>query len=64
MTVCCLPNASISDTKNSISKIVSKHKTVKRIIVHVGANDIFREQLSVKEDFKELFSALNEYKPF
>ncbi|MCI0139906.1 hypothetical protein, partial [Enterococcus faecalis] len=59
MIVCCLPNSSISDTKDSISKLMSEHKTIKSIVVHVGANDIFREQLFVQNAFMKLFSDLS-----
>ena len=54
MKVCRLPHASISDTKDSISKIVPNHKSITRIIVHVGSNDILRDQLIVIQAFKEL----------
>ena len=60
MIVCCFPNVSVSDTKNKLAELVSKYTTIKRIIVHVGANDIYKEQLYVQQDFKELFSALFE----
>ncbi|XP_060772954.1 uncharacterized protein LOC132883391 isoform X1 [Neoarius graeffei] len=59
MVVCCFPYASISETTDNISKMLSNYKSIKRIIVHVGANDVFREQLTVRKSFKDLFSALN-----
>ncbi|MCP4456467.1 MAG: hypothetical protein GY816_00325 [Cytophagales bacterium] len=60
ITVSCLPHASVRETKDSIPQLVSDHKCIDRIIVHCGGNDLFREQLTVRHDFEDLFSTLKE----
>ena len=53
-----LPKAAVSAT-NKKTDFQSKHKTIKRSIVYAGANDMYKEQYCLQEDFKELFCTLN-----
>ena len=58
-TTCCLPQATVSDVNKELQNILMKHKTANRIIIHVGKNDIRKEQSELlKKDFSELFETL------
>ena len=62
-TTCCLPQATTSDVNREIQNILMKHKTANRLIVHVGKNDIHKEQSEqLKKDFNELFETLKRLK--
>lgn len=63
--VSCLPHASVRETKDSIPQLVSDHRSIDRLVVHCGAADLFKEQITVKKDFNDLFSTLKDLKiPF
>ncbi len=63
---CCFPQTTISDVNKelrNVSKvlrsILMKHKTENRIIIHVGKNDILKDQSELlKKDFTQLFETL------
>ncbi|XP_058628858.1 uncharacterized protein LOC131538768 [Onychostoma macrolepis] len=58
-TTCCFPQATVSDVNKELWNILMKHKTANRIIIHVGKNDIRKEQSELlKKDFSELFETL------
>ncbi len=43
-TTCCFPQATVSDVNKELRNILMKHKTANQIIIHVGKNDIQKEQ--------------------
>ncbi len=58
-TTCCFPQATVSDVNRELRNILMKHKTANQIIIHVGKNDIRKEQSELlKKDFSELFETL------
>ncbi len=58
-TTCCFPQATISDVNKELRNIMMKHKTANRVIIHVGKNDIRKEQSELlKKDFSELLETL------
>ncbi|KAL0171106.1 hypothetical protein M9458_031417, partial [Cirrhinus mrigala] len=58
-TTCCFPQATVSDVNREPRNILMKHKTANRIIIHVGKNDIRKEQSELlKKDFSELIETL------
>ncbi len=58
-TTCCFPQATISDVNKELQNILLKHKTANRVIIHVGKNDIQKEQSELlKKDFSEFFETL------
>ncbi|KAL0200741.1 hypothetical protein M9458_003928, partial [Cirrhinus mrigala] len=58
-TTCCFPQANVSDVNKKLQNILMKHKTANRIIIHVGKNDIRKEQSEfLKKDFSELIETL------
>ncbi|XP_028971229.2 uncharacterized protein LOC114829678 [Esox lucius] len=58
-TTCCLPQATTSDVNRELQNILMKHKTANRLVIHVGKNDIHKEQSELlKKDFNELFETL------
>ncbi len=58
-TTCCFPQATVSDVNKELCNVLMKHKTANRIIIHVGKNDIQKEQSELlKKDFSELFETL------
>ncbi|XDV41134.1 hypothetical protein PO909_010052 [Leuciscus waleckii] len=58
-TTCCLPQATTSDINRELQNILMKHKTANRLIIHVGKNDIHKEQSELlKKDFNEIFETL------
>ncbi len=58
-TTCCFPQATVSDVNKELQNILMKHKTANRIIIHVGKNDIRKEQSELlKKDFTELSETL------
>ncbi len=60
---CCFPQATVSDVNKELQNILLKHKTANRIIIHVGKNDIQKEQSELlKKDFSELFETLQDLK--
>ncbi|XDV11987.1 hypothetical protein PO909_000760 [Leuciscus waleckii] len=62
-TTCCLPQATTSDINRELQNILMKHKTANRLIIHVGKNDIHKEQSELlKKDFNELFETLKRLK--
>ncbi|XP_077087595.1 uncharacterized protein LOC143739179 [Siphateles boraxobius] len=62
-TTCCLPQATTSDVNRELQNILMKHKTANRLIIHVGKNDIHKEQSELlKKDFNELFETLKRLK--
>ncbi|KAL0199102.1 hypothetical protein M9458_007642, partial [Cirrhinus mrigala] len=66
-TTCCFPQATVSDVNRELRNILMKHKTANRIIIHVGKNDIRKEQSELlKKDFSELIETLQrlEAQPF
>ncbi|KAL0161231.1 hypothetical protein M9458_044956, partial [Cirrhinus mrigala] len=66
-TTCCFPQATVSDVNKELRNILIKHKTANRIIIHVGKNDIRKEQSELlKKDFSELIETLTrlEVQPF
>ncbi|KAL0151420.1 hypothetical protein M9458_053206, partial [Cirrhinus mrigala] len=59
--------ATVSDVNRELQNILMKHKTAYRIIIHVGKNDIEKEQSELlKKDFSELIETLRrlEVQPF
>ncbi|KAL0153594.1 hypothetical protein M9458_051074, partial [Cirrhinus mrigala] len=66
-TACCFPQATVSDVNKELRNILMKHKTANQIIIHVGKNDIRKEQSELlKKDFSELIETLRrlEVQPF
>ncbi|XDV11244.1 hypothetical protein PO909_000230, partial [Leuciscus waleckii] len=62
-TTCCLPQATTSDINRELQNILMKHKTANRLIIHVGKNDIHKEQSELlKKDFHYLFETLKRLK--
>ncbi len=58
-TTYCFPQATVSDVNKELRNILIKHKTANRVIIHVGKNDIRKEQSELlKKDFSELFETL------
>jgi lysophospholipase L1-like esterase len=58
-TTYCFPQATVSDVNKELRNILMKHKTANRVIIHVGKNDIRKEQSELlKKDFSELFETL------
>ncbi len=58
-TTCCFTQATISDVNKELWNILMTHKTANRVIIHVGKNDIRKEQSELlKKDFSELFETL------
>ncbi len=58
-TTCCFPQATVSDVNKELRNILMKHKTANRVIIHVGKNNIRKEQSElIKKDFSELFETL------
>ncbi len=56
---CCFPQATVSDVNKELRNILMKHKTANQIIIHVGKNDIRKEQSEqLKKDFTKLFETL------
>ncbi len=56
---CCFPQPTISNVNKELRNILMKHKTENRIIIHVGKNDIWKDQSELlKKDFSELFETL------
>ncbi len=47
-TTCCFPQAAVSDVNKELPNILMKHKTANRIIIHVGKNNIWKKQYSLK----------------
>ncbi len=61
-TTCCFPQATVSDVNKELQNIVMKHKTANRVIIHVGKNDIQKEQSELlKKDFSELLETLQRF---
>ncbi len=61
-TTCCFPQATISDVNKALRNILMKQKTANQIIIHVGKNDIRKEQSKLlKKDFSELFETLQRF---
>lgn len=55
----CFPNDLIANIKQKVPRILAAHPSVRRIVLHVGANDIKRCQSEVlKQDFSDLLDAL------
>jgi len=55
----CFPDEMVCDITKKIPEILSAHQTVSKIIVHVGANDINKEQSeTLKQDFVGLLKML------
>ncbi len=62
-TTCCFPQATVSDMNKELQNILLKHKAANRIIIHVGKNDIRKEQSELlKKDFSEFFETLQRLK--
>lgn len=58
--VLCFPKDTVSDLAGRIIDIVAAHPTVKSVILHIGANDVVKQQSEVlKRDFIELFATVN-----
>ncbi|KAL0151007.1 hypothetical protein M9458_053520, partial [Cirrhinus mrigala] len=61
-TTCCFPQATVSDVNKELRDILMKHKTANQIIIHVGKNDIQKEQSELlKKDFSELIETLQPF---
>nr|XP_033484028.1 wiskott-Aldrich syndrome protein family member 2-like [Epinephelus lanceolatus]XP_033500530.1 wiskott-Aldrich syndrome protein family member 2-like [Epinephelus lanceolatus] len=57
---CCCPSATVSEITTLLPKVLSTHRGVKQLIVHVGAVDIRKEQTEVlKRDFTKFFKELD-----
>ncbi len=55
-TTCCFPQATVSDVNKELRNILMKYKAANKIIIHVGKNDIRKEQSELlKKDFTEFF---------
>jgi len=61
--VLCFPKDMVSDLAEKILHIGSEHPTVKNVVLHIGTNDVVKQQSeALKEDFKcllETVSSLN-----
>ncbi|XP_073800266.1 uncharacterized protein [Danio rerio] len=59
----CFPHATVSDINKELENILRKHETAKRIIIHVGKNDIRKEQSELlKRDFCKLLETVERLK--
>ena len=57
--VLCFPKDMVSDLAERIIDIVAAHPTVKSVILHIGANDVVKQESEVlKRDFTELFKTV------
>ncbi len=58
--VLCFPKDTVSDLAERILHIVAEHPTVKNIILHIGTNDVVKQQSEVlKEDFNNLLNIVS-----
>ncbi|KAF3705484.1 hypothetical protein EXN66_Car021175 [Channa argus] len=56
----CRPRAVVSDMIQLIPDLLAQHPTVENIVVHVGANDIWKKESEVlKKDFIDLLNFLS-----
>lgn len=58
---CCIPGATVRDIAYKAIEILANEPDIKKVIVHVGTNDIRMKQSEVlKDDFKYLFCSLKQ----
>ena len=58
--VLCFPNDCVSDMTERVLHIVAANPNVKHIILHIGANDVVKQQSEVlKRDFGDLFNTVS-----
>lgn len=61
--VICFPKDMVSNMTERILHIVAEHPTVKNFIIHVGSNDVVKQQSEVlKQDFTELLKTVSSVK--
>lgn len=61
--VICFPKVTVPDMTQRILHLVAEHPTVKNIIIHVGSNDVAKQQSEVlKQDFTELLDTVSSVK--
>ena len=57
--VLCFPKDTVSEMNDRISDVVAAHPSVKKLIIHIGARDIEKQQSEIlKKNFKVLFQSL------
>uniref|UniRef100_A0A3B5ASY0 SGNH hydrolase-type esterase domain-containing protein n=1 Tax=Stegastes partitus TaxID=144197 RepID=A0A3B5ASY0_9TELE len=55
----CFPGAKVNDILTELPSLMAKFPSARKVVLHVGTNDIPRQQLELlKEDFKRLFNYL------
>lgn len=58
--VLCFPKDMVSDMTERILRIMAAHPTVKTIMVHIGTNDVVKQQSEVlKQDFIDLLNTVS-----
>uniref|UniRef100_A0A8C2ZPZ6 OSK domain-containing protein n=1 Tax=Cyclopterus lumpus TaxID=8103 RepID=A0A8C2ZPZ6_CYCLU len=58
--VLCYPNDMVSDLEEKILEIAAAHTTVKNIILHIGSNDVVKQESEMlKQDFKNLLNTVS-----
>uniref|UniRef100_A0A8C2WHW1 OSK domain-containing protein n=1 Tax=Cyclopterus lumpus TaxID=8103 RepID=A0A8C2WHW1_CYCLU len=58
--VLCYPNDMVSDLEERILEIAAAHTTVKNIILHIGSNDVVKQESEMlKQDFKNLLNTVS-----
>ena len=56
---CCYPGAKVSDINAIITPLITNHNEVSSVVIHVGSNDIKRQQSELlQEDFKALITTV------
>ncbi len=62
--ILCFPKDMVSDLAERILHIVAAHPTVKNIILHIGSNDVVKQQSEVLKwnfmDLLNIVSSLND----
>uniref|UniRef100_A0A667WYM3 SGNH hydrolase-type esterase domain-containing protein n=1 Tax=Myripristis murdjan TaxID=586833 RepID=A0A667WYM3_9TELE len=58
--ILCFPNDMVSDMTERVLHIVAGHPNVKNVIVHIGTNDVVKQQSEVlKRDFGDLLNTVS-----
>lgn len=58
----CFPGATVRDIMDKIPSLIDKYPTATQVVIHVGTNDIKRQQSKLlKHDFISVFNLLESY---